>query len=146
MGGIIKIVRGLHSKYQTRDPRIIIESLGFNIVDKPFKDCYGTMIRYKETIVISASTLQPPHIRRYVYGHELGHALLHKGLDLCFLKQHRLIPLNKIERQADAFCALLLLPDELLREYRNCSLEYAAANLEVPVKLLEYRLQLHSKL
>lgn len=129
------ITCGLHEKYNTCDPRVIIEALGFLIVDKPFEDIFGVMVRRGKSVVIGVSTLQPAPVRRYAYGHELGHALLHEGLDVCFMERNQTWNDSKVERQADVFSALLLLPDALMAKYRGYSIESAADALGVPSKL-----------
>ena len=59
--------------------------------------------------------------RKIICAHELGHALLHPRLNSHFLKEKTYFLQERYEREADEFCACLLLrdlPEEL--KLRDC--------------------------
>jgi len=43
--------------------------------------------------------------------HELGHGIMHRGINTPFLKRHTLFSVDKIERQANQFAIHLLIGD-----------------------------------
>ncbi|WP_425057663.1 hypothetical protein SCACP_21830 [Sporomusa carbonis] len=77
--------------------------------------------------------------KQFVCGHELGHAIKHSDMNTPFLKRHTLFSTDKIERQANTFAVELLLPDEILREYSDCSLYNIAKNVGIPDKLIDLK-------
>ena len=46
---------------------------------------------------------------------------------------------GKFERQANTFAVELLLPDDLLREYSDCSIYQLAASVGVPEEFVELK-------
>ena len=48
-------------------------------------------------------------------------------------------PHSRFERQANTFAVELLLPDELLREYPDCSIYQLAASVGVPREFVELK-------
>lgn len=70
--------------------------------------------------LIAVSDAQPPRTRRFTLAHELGHAVLHAGL-----QHHREIPIHGLteprepverqEREANHFAGVYLVPTKQLR-------------------------------
>src|SRR5690606_32336512 len=58
-------------------------------------------------------------MQRFVCAHELGHAMLHPGINTPFLKANTLFSINRLEREANEFAVELLIPDDLLREHQT---------------------------
>lgn len=59
--------------------------------------------------------------RRMVLAHELGHAVLHPDVDFSDIKKIDEVTLAKYEFEADTFASEILLDDDLLSKYPNCS-------------------------
>jgi Zn-dependent peptidase ImmA (M78 family) len=57
--------------------------------------------------------------KRFVCGHELGHALLHTKLNTPFLRRNTLYSIDKIEREANEFAVNLLLYNKNLQDYQT---------------------------
>lgn len=76
-------------------------------------------------------------MRKFVCAHELGHALLHPGINTPFLKASTLFSVNKLEREANEFAVELLLPDDLIKEY--WTIQEAAAVYEVPLEAAKFK-------
>lgn len=74
----------------------------------------------------------PEALQRYTCAHELGHAVLHKGVPTPFLKRHTLFSVEKIERQANTFAVELLMPDNLLKEYEGYPIKDIAYMAGIP--------------
>ncbi len=75
----------------------------------------------EEDASVSISLQFPPDVQRFTLAHELGHVVLHKGHGL---NLHRDRPANgsylardQVEKEADIFAKLFLLPEKLLRNY-----------------------------
>ncbi len=83
--------------------------------------------------------------RRVVCAHELGHDMLHRELSIGGIRENTMfLKGNKTEREANLFAAEMLLTDEAVLsgiEYVSDP-ETAAFELNVPVELLEYKLEL----
>ncbi|MBU3190268.1 ImmA/IrrE family metallo-endopeptidase [Clostridium bowmanii] len=72
--------------------------------------------------------------RKIVCSHELGHAILHSKLNIVFLQKHTFCVKDKFEREANIFAAELLIPNEILKEYPEYSLEQIAVLHNIPVE------------
>ncbi len=63
--------------------------------------------------VVISNTLRSPDDRACA-AHELGHALLHRGVNTFFLSENTNLVCGRYEREADLFAAALLLDEEAL--------------------------------
>lgn len=77
---------------------------------------------------------------RFVLAHELGHMQLHRNLNTVFMDTRTYNPHSRFERQANTFAVELLLPDDLLREYPDCSIYQLAQSVGVPEEFVEMKL------
>lgn len=73
-------------------------------------------------------------MQRFVCAHELGHAVLHPGLNTPFMKANTLLSTDRIEREANTFAVELLMPDDVIREYET--IHQAAAVCGVPEEVV----------
>lgn len=83
--------------------------------------------------------------RRIVCAHEFGHDMLHRELATGGIRENTMfLENNKTEREANLFAAEILLTDKaVLSELEYVSdPDTAAFELNVPVELLEYKLEL----
>lgn len=81
---------------------------------------------------------------KLVMSHELGHAIMHRKLNCYFIRNNTLLLDSKIESEANAFAANLLIPDEILMENmdnQNCTLVYISRMLGYNQKLIELRMK-----
>lgn len=58
--------------------------------------------------------------------HELGHAVMHRKENCYFIRNKTLLLNSKIEIEANSFAAELLMPDELIWEYPDMTLDQIA--------------------
>ena len=95
----------------------IVESLGRHTSNGEHFEVAGTIDSSEQKVQISRRF--PLATRNFTAAHELGHAILHDGVGL-----HRDRPLNgtptgyfrdNIEREADTFATLFLMPENLVR-------------------------------
>ena len=83
--------------------------------------------------------------RRVVCAHEFGHDMLHRELSAGGIRENTMfLESNKTEREANLFAAEILLTDDaVLSELKyTSSLEAVAFELDVPIELLEYKLEI----
>lgn len=77
--------------------------------------------------------------RKYVCGHELGHAILQPDISISFFIENPLLLQNVYEIEADTFVAELLLEDNILEKYEGFTIEQIAAAENVPKRLVELK-------
>lgn len=76
-----------------------------------------------------------------VMAHELGHALLDRKANCYFIRNKTLLLNSHIERRANLFAAYLLITDDMLKEYINCTEEQFCACTGYPKELIKLRLK-----
>lgn len=119
-------------RFHTADPFKIADALGIHVLFSDLGGTWGCYTSYKRIafIHINAQISEPQ--QRFTCAHELGHAVLHRGLSLPYLRAHTLFSPSIYERQANSFAVELLLPDDLLREHPDCSLDHLARAAGIP--------------
>lgn len=78
-------------------------------------------------------------LARYVSRNELAHSILHADLNVPKLTRYTFFSRDKFEVQANTFAVELLLPDELLREYPECTVYQLARSVGVPEEFVELK-------
>ncbi|SDF77507.1 ImmA/IrrE family metallo-endopeptidase [Sporomusa acidovorans] len=136
---IKEFAEGMMIKHKTNNPFFIADELGIIIVYRRMKNVLGFFNMYKRIKIIHLNNRLSEKLETFVCAHELYHAIEHYDLNTPFLKRSTLYSTDKIERQANIFAVELLLNDELLREYPECSLYNIAKCLEIPGKLVELK-------
>ena len=105
----------LWQRWGTRDPLELCDRLGIAVLSVQLPDSvrgFSFQVRDRRVICLGRELQRP--LRRQVCAHELGHCLLHPEQNLLFLTQNTLQVSQRFEREADEFCAALLLdPAEL---------------------------------
>lgn len=108
----------------------IAKSLGYKLIEQDLGDQISSTGSYRiggsidpNMRLIQVNDQLSPEQQRFTFAHELGHAVLHPGI-----AAHRDIPIDHerastsrvpIERQADQFAALLLMPrDKLIVQFQ----------------------------
>lgn len=129
----------LRTKYGTSDPFRICEQKGIHIIYENLGGIMGYFNEFKRIKIIHLNQSLRSEEENFVCAHELGHALLHPNVNTPFLKRHTLFSVDKIEREANAFAVELLLPDEILKEYAECSLFQLGQIFGIPSKLIELK-------
>ncbi|MBP3388977.1 MAG: ImmA/IrrE family metallo-endopeptidase, partial [Clostridia bacterium] len=79
--------------------------------------------------------------QRLVCAHELGHHLMHRGMNRIFMDHSTQIVTQKFENEAHLFSLELLFPDEELLDFVSQPISAAAAFMGVPVPLATRRMQ-----
>ncbi|MFR8871479.1 ImmA/IrrE family metallo-endopeptidase [Paraclostridium sordellii] len=66
------------------------------------------------TPIIYLNSNLDEHEIKCVISHELGHAILHKDLNVCFLKHYTFSVTDRYENEANKFTSELLIDDNML--------------------------------
>lgn len=133
-------IKMLTSKFQTRNPFELAKCLGIIVIYSPLTDVKGFCQCIKRTKFIYISDQLDENEQQFVCAHELGHLLLHGGVNRYFMSScTQLIP-GRYEREADQFAVDLLWSDEELREYQDWTIPQIAVKLGISERLAEYRM------
>ena len=131
----------LAAKYGTRDPFRIAEELGIIIVFAPLVDMRGFQQRIKRRNIIYINDALDEHQQRLVCAHELGHHLMHRGMNRIFMDHSTQIVTQKFENEAHMFSLELLFQDDDLLDFIPLPIADAAAFMGVPVPLATRRME-----
>ncbi|EJF00807.1 ImmA/IrrE family metallo-endopeptidase [Liquorilactobacillus mali] len=92
----------LAEKYQTANPFCICNNMGIKIeyanLDNPLGD---TIYLNKSPIILLSNKIQGKHEKYFVCAHELGHVVLHNGIQNYYLINRT--TKRKMESEADRF-------------------------------------------
>lgn len=120
---IKKEIEKLTKRYKTTDPFKISDFKNIHVVYWDLHhETWGFYKYERRNRFIFINNNLDSHQQRYVCAHELGHALLHTKINTPFLKKNTFFSTDKIEIEANTFAVELLLPDEIIYEYKNTSL------------------------
>lgn len=138
---IHRLIRYYTKMCGTNDPFRIAEFLNIEIFFCQLGNISGYYQYLKRHKCIYINSSLEEDFCRIVMAHELGHALLHPGENCTFMGAHTLLLTSKIERQANLFAAYLLIPDDMLQEYKGCTQEQFCRCTGFPKELIELRLK-----
>lgn len=114
----------------------------FNIIliELNFQNFIGAyrLIQRQRVVWLNQNLSEPLKIA--VLWHELGHALLHRTVDCCFIRYNTRFKANIYEQEADLFAAHMSdLPNKIPYEYRTYNASQLASLYEVPEELVRLR-------
>jgi Zn-dependent peptidase ImmA (M78 family) len=121
--------RRLIKEYGIENPPVPVESLaerlGAQISYSPFEgDLSGMVFRDGAKVIIGVNSLHHPNRQRFTIAHEIGHMILHKGVEMHVDRAYRVNLRDDLssqavdpeEIQANRFAAELLMPEHMLIE------------------------------
>jgi len=120
------------ARYDTNNPFKIARERNIKILHQQLKTTLGFYVRYRRIQNIILNDELSEGMQRFVCAHELGHSILHADLNVPKLTSYTLFSRDKFELQANSFAVELLLPDDLLREYPECSIAQIANFIGIP--------------
>ncbi len=142
---IIECAADLRGVHGSADIVTLAENTGAKVWFRPLGSLKGFYIYEQGTPYIVINDGLDECTAKVVCAHELGHDVLHRELAGGGIRDGTLfLANNKTEREANLFAAEILLPDKAVLselDYNNDPIT-AAYNLDVPVELLEYKLEL----
>ncbi len=146
---ICDTVSRLRKKYKESDIRSLCQTMGILInpvaMGTDPDSIKGFFLRSKRIPVITVNSDLPDLVQRFIIAHELGHAILHKDRKVRYFHEAGLFDqTSPMEKEANFFAAELLMKDEDVLEQinRDCTFFSAAAMLNVPAELLDFKFRL----
>ena len=138
--GIKRIVNALIKRYDTNDPFEIARQMKVEYIIGPLGSCSGCYMYLKRHRCIFLNDNLSEHESRLVMAHELGHAVLHRNQNCYFIRHKTFFSCNKIEIEANKFAAELLISDESLAEYSECTIEQLTRIYGYSQKFIELKI------
>lgn len=132
-----KLVR-LH---QTRNPFEIIKGMNVILIFHPLEGIRGFYQYFQRNNIIYIDENLPKSEQIFVCAHELGHMILHKDSNALFMDSRTHLNVNSYEIEANKFAMELLIPDDVLKENREFTIEQLSRMLGYHEKLIKLRLQ-----
>ena len=88
----------------------------------------------------------PEHEKNRVYTHELAHSIFHPEINTLRIEDYDKVLIDKLELQANMFCAEFILDDNIFEEYENCTKYTIAKCMGVTPELVDIKFQNLQKL
>lgn len=135
------IVIGLNELYFSNDPFELCSCLDITVLIHDLgSELLGFFQRTENDMeILHINSRLNEHERKYICGHELGHAILQPDLSISFFIENPLLIQNKYEIEADTFTAELLLDNDIFEKYEGFTIEQIAAAENVPKRLVELK-------
>lgn len=130
----------LMKRCKSNDPFTIARLFDILLIYCPLVGLNGFYQYHKRNHIIYLSEDLDEHLACFVIAHELGHMQMHRSMNTVFMDAKTYNPHSRFERQANTFAVELLLPDELLRKYADCSIYQLARSVGVPKEFAELKL------
>lgn len=136
-----RAAESLVRKYGTRDPFRLAQELGCIVIRTPLQEIRGFWHHTQRRHLIFVDATLPEQEARFVCAHELGHILLHRGINRIYMDANTYFQTNRQEIEANRFAVNLLFDDEELCFYLDYPLQLAADYMGTSTELAEYRLK-----
>lgn len=120
--------------HKTNNPFEIAAERGITLLFEPLGETLGYYNCYKRIQFIHINNNLDESIKKFVCAHELGHALMHRDSNTSFLKANTFYSIDRIEVEANTFAVELMMPDEVIYNYKdsNLSINEVASIYGVP--------------
>lgn len=135
------IANTLKRKYDTDDPFEIAKQLKVEYIIGPLGNRCGCYMYLKRHRCIFLNENLSEHEQKLVMAHELGHAILHRTQNCYFIRHKTLLSVDRYEIEANKFAMELLISDDSLSEYTECTIEQLSWIYGYHQKLIELRLK-----
>ena len=112
----VSVANKIFRTYENRRPEKIAKEMGILIVPAPFKTQKGAYKVIERQPIIFINDSLHPVVREIVFGHELGHHLLHKqeAIQAGGFQEFNIFNMrnNRMEYEANVFASQISLPDD----------------------------------
>ncbi len=137
---IKKTVHKLIKQYGTSDPFRIAEQIGVLVTYTNLYKIQGMFLYWnRQRCIILDENISDDITMRTVMAHELGHAVLHKK-GICYYVGGITLNLkDKNEIEANTFAAELLIPDSVIKDNADMTIEQLSALSGINKKLFEFK-------
>ena len=139
---IRKKVAYLKKKYDTSNPFDLAACLGIKVIFEDLGTINGYYNKQLRMRQIHINQNLPEHIQKLTCAHELGHALLHPNANTPFLRNSTFYSVDKLEIEANAFAAELLISDDDIDEHKNYTVNQFARMLGYREELIRLKLNM----
>lgn len=132
-------VKKIVKKYNSRNPFRTAKEINIKVIYEPLGDINGyftTVLRERQIHINSDISEQK---QLFTAAHELGHALLHPKENTPFLRGSTFLSVSKLENEANHFAVHLLISDEDLIEFRDCTIDQIASIYGLDYRIMELR-------
>ena len=137
---IKKKADSLARKYKTRNPFEILQGLNAILVFAPLTDTRAFYQYFQRNNIIYIDENLSRHEQAFECAHEMGHMFLHKKANTIFMDTRTGLNTCRYEREADLFAMSLLVSDDMIAEYQQCSIDQISRALGYEKRLIELRL------
>ena len=134
-------VNQLKRKACSSDPFDIAAALNIKVIFEPLGNVNGYYNRTLRMKQIHINEDLSPMMQMFTCAHELGHALLHPNVSTPFLRRNTLFSVDRLEKEANKFAVELMIPDEILAEYADLTLDQMANMYGFDRRLIQLRLE-----
>lgn len=138
---IKRIVNALKRKYDTSDPFEIAHQMKVEYIIGALGSRSGCYMYLKRHRCIFLNEELSEHEMKLVMAHELGHAILHRTQNCYFIRHNTLLSGDKFEVEANKFAMELLISDDSLSDYTECTIEQLSHIYGYHQNLIELRLK-----
>lgn len=135
-----KVIQLTH-KAHSFNPFDIAAYLDIKVICEPLGSINGYYNLERRIKQIHLNDNLSPAMQMFTCAHELGHAVLHPRVSTPFLRRSTLFSVDKLEREANKFAVELLIPDNILTEYADLTLDQLANMYGYDRRLIELRLE-----
>ncbi|NMA79925.1 MAG: ImmA/IrrE family metallo-endopeptidase [Clostridiales bacterium] len=142
MNRIARLVNDIKEEHGTNCPFELCDAMDITVLDVDFPDSVnGIFLNNDGRSTIYLNNRLAKHERTVICAHELGHVILHENFNCHFIRSHTFLSIPRLEKEADYFCAYLLLDDAkvLFDEYGLTTMEQIACFYGVERRLVELR-------
>lgn len=144
MDSIKNIVNDLVTKFKTRNPFELCDYLNIPILYEPLGNIKGFFQNTLNTPIIHLNSNLNEYEVKCVLSHELGHAVLHKDLNVCFLKHYTFSVTDKYENEANQFASEVLISDndltDLIETYEYITCSQISTHFFLPEEFVHYKI------
>lgn len=109
---IKKQALSLIEKFCTNDPFKLCDFLNIAVGYAELGNMRGYYYQNENGSIIMIDSRLSEHIQKFVCAHEIGHYILHDGMNRVFLSNSTLLNAAKYEREANEFSMCILFPDD----------------------------------
>ena len=129
-------------KFNTSDPFKLARALGIEVMVCDIGSRLGCYMYLKRSKCIWINESLEGNERTFVMAHEVGHAILHPKENCYFLRNQTFLN-TRIEQEANAFAAELLISDDAILEAKenNYTIDQLSRILGYEKELIELRLK-----
>lgn len=129
----------LAKKFGTRNPFEIIKGMNVILIPSDLIGVRGFYQYFQRNNLIYIDQNLPYKEQVWVCAHELAHMLIHKKSNTVFMDTRTHFNTSVYENEANKFAIELLVPDEVILEYHDYTLDQIAKALGYQKRLLELK-------